>query len=278
MYFDEPLDRVRPADRRRVEVRCCVVTAGTDDVLHPAARPDRRRRRGGGGVAVRAMTAMTRSPSLPEGFRLLRYDDDRQHQRRGEGAGPRRRRRRARWSGPASRPPGAAGAAAPGCRRRAISICRWCCGPTARRRAPRSSALSRRSALGDALAALCRAGAASCATNGRTTCSPTAGSSPASCSNRRLAASDRVDFVVIGDRRQHRRRARAMSSTRRPRSRPKAWPGSPRRRCSAAFARHFEVWARRWRARGLRSGARGLAGAGERARRSRSACASSAAR
>ena len=31
----------------------------------------------------------------------------------------------ARWSGPTNRPPAAAGAAEPGCRRRATSICRW---------------------------------------------------------------------------------------------------------------------------------------------------------
>src|SRR5438477_326962 len=45
---------------------------GADNVLYPDARPGCRRRRGGGGVAVPAMT--NGMPSLPEGFRLRRYE------------------------------------------------------------------------------------------------------------------------------------------------------------------------------------------------------------
>ena len=182
-------------------------------------------------------------PSLPRRLPAAPLRHDRQHQRRGQGAGPRRRRRGhaglGRRADRRARPP-----------RPRLAVAAWQSLSVAdhaarrrRRRAPRSSALSRRSALGEALRCAVRAGACGFATNGRTTCSPTAASSPASCSNRRSATASAIDFVVIGAGTNLASQPERRRISRPPRWPSKDFPASLRSSCCKPIVRQFDSWA-----------------------------------
>ena len=178
----------------------------------------------------RAMTGDGRR-ALPEGYRLLRYDTIGSTNDEAKAPGARRRRRRhaglGRRADRRARPARPRLAVAAG---QSLSVADPAA-RRARRHAPRSSALSRRSALGEALGAAVRAGPASCATNGRTTCSPTAAKIAGILLESEIGDERTARFRRDRRRRQSRVGAAATSNFRRPR-----WPSKACRRHSGGAA------------------------------------------
>ena len=258
MYFDEPAERLRPADRCRAQVACCVGHRCADDVLLLLPEP----LVGGAEAAAASCFRDDRAaPSLPDGLSAGRIsttigstnDEAKRLARAGAPEGTlvwareqtagRGRRGRA-WASPPGnlycslilRPDCAAGA------RRAARLCR---GAGARRRARQR----------------CRGRRGRCATNGRTTCWSTAARSPASCSNPRSARPARLDFVVVGIGVNLALRAAAMPNIPRPRSRTQGVRGRHAGGAARSVRRGISPSGRALARRGLRAGARGLAAA-----------------
>ena len=121
MYFDEPAKGFVPMPG---ELKAVLGVAGLFNLLffvYPAPLLERRER--GGEIAVLMQLDPTAAAA---GVAAHRSRHDRLDQRGSAGAGARRRARPAVDHGAPARPRAAAGAAAPGCRSRAIST-RACC-------------------------------------------------------------------------------------------------------------------------------------------------------
>ena len=264
MYFDEPLDRVRPADRAELK-GVLVGHRRSDDVLHPVARPDRRRRRGGGGLGAVSRDDRERRRRCPQDFRLLHFatigstnDEAKALARAGAADGT------LVWADEQTAGRGRRGRAWLSPPRQSLSVA-GACGPTAPPAHAAQLGFVAALGLGDALLAL--AGAAlrlsykwpnDLLADG----SKLAGILLESETRRRRAGRFRRD------RRRHQPRlgARGRRVSRAPRWRSRGSRVTPARLLEA-FVRHFAELGGALAQRGFRPGPRGLAGAGQRRRR-----------